>query len=196
MFSERGGEMKRFALIMVVLTGLAVGCGSDGGGSASGQSSPRPIEEDASKASSPQDPGALEGTWSTGVVTRAEIEAMLREQGLEKWIQPLRGTPEGDPIADRSVYTLTIRGGNWDLDTEANGKAPVPMDFGGQYEIDGDTVTNEHAGEGFNTYRWEVNGDTLTLIWLDTNFGPSYGDIPEEVLQRAIYQTVPFERQS
>lgn len=185
--------MRRLALMLVVLTAVAAGCGSSGE-SASGSPSPSTQAEASPTPASEHKKSPLEGTWRTGTVTLAEVEAMLREAGLQKWIQPFRTLPEEDPVAEENVFTLTIRAGNWDLDWEADGATPVPVDFGGHYEIEGNRVTNFHHDDS-NTFRWSVDGDTLTLTWLETTFG-RYRGIPEEVLQRATYQTAPFKRQS
>jgi hypothetical protein len=39
-----------------------------------------------------------------------------------------------------------------------------------------------------------VDGDTLTLTWLETTYG-DYKGIPEEVFQTAFYMSGEFEKQ-
>jgi hypothetical protein len=48
---------------------------------------------------------------------------------------------------------------------------------------------------GTNTFRWSIDGDTLTLEWVATTL-PDYQNIPEEVFQRVLYMTETFERQA
>jgi hypothetical protein len=55
-------------------------------------------------------------------------------------------------------------------------------------------VEKTHA-TGVTTYRWSVDGDTLTLEWLSTTEPPVEG-IPDEVFGRALYMTQPFTRQN
>ena len=56
--------------------------------------------------------------------------------------------------------------------------------------MDGDTVVVSHGADS-NTYRWSVEGGVLELTWLETTY-PPYKGIPEEVFQRALYETADF----
>jgi hypothetical protein len=180
----------------VLLTGLAVLTAACGGGtddSASDQSPAAPAEATASPEASEDQASALEGTWRTGTVTEADIETTLRDAGLEKWIQRLRALPPSDPPAESNVFILEIHEGKWDLYWEADGKAAEPVDYDAQYEVDGDTVVVSHESD-FNEYRWAVDGDKLTLTWLDTTY-EGYKGIPEEVFQTALYESDAFAKQ-
>jgi hypothetical protein len=126
-------------------------------------------------------------------VSEADIEATLREAGLEEWIQPLRDVPATDPPADSNVFILEIGEGKWDLSWERDGGPAEPLDFDAQYEVDGETVMVSHEDD-FNRYRWSVDGDTLTLEWVETTYG-DYRGIPEEVFQTAFYMSGGFEKQ-
>jgi hypothetical protein len=69
----------------------------------------------------------------------------------------------------------------------------VPIDYDAEYEIDGDTVVFHHS-DGSNTYRWQVDHNTLTLHFVRSTL-PDYRGIPDEVFQRALYMTDAFTRQ-
>ena len=184
--------MKLATVILLSLAALVSGCRSESERPESAMSPAAPSAADPSATSS-DEASLLEGTWRTDVITEAEIEVSLRDAGLDKWIEPLRGLPAGDPPAESNVFILEIGQGTWDLSWESNGAAAEPIDFDAQYEVDGSTVKVSHEAD-FNTYRWSIDGDTLTLTWLDTTYG-SYEGIPEEVFQRAFYMTGRFERQ-
>ena len=182
------------------LVALLVACGSTGvpgaAASPSGavESPTEPVvSASPSAAASADEAAALEGTWRTGTVSEADIEATLRKAGLEEWIEPLANLPAADPPAESNVFILRIDSGLWDLSWEPDGGVAQEIDYGATYELDGDTVVVSH-GEDYNTYRWSVDGDTLELEWLDTTYG-GYQGIPEEVFQRAFYQTAEFDKQ-
>ena len=92
-----------------------------------------------------------------------------------------------------TVLTLTIEDGTWDLYGKSGGGQPAPIDYDAEYEIDGDTVVFHHS-DGSNTYRWQVDHDTLTLHFVQSTL-PGYRGIPDEVFQRALYMTEAFTRQ-
>jgi hypothetical protein len=56
--------------------------------------------------------------------------------------------------------------------------------------VDGDEVVVTHSN-GSNTFRWEIEGDTLTLEHVATTM-PPYEGIPDPVFQRALYMTADF----
>ena len=136
---------------------------------------------------------ALEGTWRTGTVSEADIEATLRKSDLEEWVKPLRALPASNPPVGSNVFILEIQAGKWDLYWEPDGGAAEQLDFDASYEVDGDMVVVSHEGDS-NTYRWSMDGDTLTLKRVDTTYG-SYKGIPEEVFQTAFYMSREFEKQ-
>jgi hypothetical protein len=182
----------RRIIASLMLIVVSVGCASDG------TPETPPSQAPATAPSSPSSPGAsgdagsaLEGTWRTDPVSEADIEATLRDAGLQRWIQRLRELPDAAAPVDSNVFVLEIRDGRWDLYWEADGTAPERLDYDAAYEVDGDTVTVSHEGD-FNRYRWSVVGDTLSLTWLDTTYG-GYEGIPEKVFQTAFYMTATFE---
>ena len=127
-------------------------------------------------------------------MSESDIEETLREAGLGKWIQPLRKLPANAAPVESNVFVLEIAGGRWDLYWEPDGAAADQLDYDASYEVDGQTVTVSHEGD-FNKYRWSVDGNGLTLTWVDTTYG-DYQGIPEEVFQTAFYMTTEFERQA
>jgi len=134
----------------------------------------------------------LEGAWRTGPVTPGDMEETLRAAGLGKWVRGFLEA-EGDQPAE-TVFVLEVQDGRWDLFREEDGAAAEPLDYDATYEVDGDTVVVSHEGDT-NTYRWSVEGDTLTIEWIETTY-PDLGGVPEEVFQRAFYQSGTFERQA
>lgn len=150
---------------------------------------PAPSSVPSAETASP-----LEGSWRTEAVTLPDMEETLRTAGLHEWLQPFRALPDDEIPHGSNVFILTIQDGRWDLDRIRDGGTAFPIDYGHAYEIDGDTVTVNLGDGAFNRYRWRVDGDVLRLEWIETNLGPYLG-IPEEVMQRAVYMSAPFERQ-
>jgi hypothetical protein len=132
----------------------------------------------------------LEGTWQAGPVSLEDTEATLRRYGLGRWVKDYR---DNAPFFGDTVLTLTIEDGAWNLYGSSGGGQPAPIDYNADYEIDGDTVVFEHH-DGSNTYRWQVDLDTLTLHFVKTTL-PGYRGIPDEVFQRALYMTAVFTKQ-
>lgn len=128
----------------------------------------------------------LEGTWRTGPISPRDAEATLRQFGLAQWIEPFRPVA---PFGADIVLILDI-GEEWDLYGMAKGQPREEIDYDADYRVRGDKVDVIHSA-GFNTFRWSVDGDTLTLEWLSTTI-PSSSGIPEDVFQRALYMTEAF----
>ncbi len=168
------------AIAAVAASTLLVGCGSHD----STPATEAPATSEAPAASSP-----LEGTWRTEPMSLRDVEATLRQQGFEEWIEKFRKSP---PISQVTVLDLSIEGGQWNLYGESDA-GRVPIDYDAEYEIDGDTVTFHHS-DGSNTHRWTVDGDTLSLEFVKGTM-PPYEGIPDEVFQRALYMTETFTRQ-
>ncbi len=184
--------MQRMTVAVMSLAVLAAGC-SSGGGSGD-EASPSAPPESSASPTAPSDPAsALAGTWRTGDISEADIEAALRKAGLGQWVKPLRALPANDPPVASNVFILEIDAGRWDLYWEPDGGAAEQLDFDASYEVEGDMVEASHEGDS-NTYRWAVDGDTLTLRWVGTTYG-SHKGIPEEVFQTAFYMSGEFEKQ-
>ena len=172
---------------------LVVGCGSEGstpataspdGGASTSATSGEPVPSQTPAAS------PLEGSWQTGPITLEETEATVRRHGLGRYVKDYR---ENAPFFGDTVLTLTVENGAWDLYGKSGSGQPAPIDYDADYEIDGDTVVFHHS-DGSNTYRWQVDHDTLTLHFVQSTL-PSYRGIPDEVFQRALYMTEAFTRQ-
>ncbi len=134
----------------------------------------------------------MEGSWQAGPLSLKDTEATIRRYGLGRYAKDYR---ENSPFfGDDTVLTLTIENGAWDLYGKSGGGEPVPIDYNAEYEIDGDTVVFHHS-DGSNTYRWQVDHETLTLHFVKSTL-PGYRGIPDEVFQRALYMTSTFTRQS
>lgn len=132
----------------------------------------------------------LEGTWRAGPISLEETEATIRRHGLGRYVKDYR---DNAPFFGDTVLTLTIENGAWDLYGITDGGQPAPIDYDADYEVDGDAVVFHHS-DGSNTYRWQVDHDTLTLHFAESTM-PGYRGIPDEVFQRALYMTSTFTRQ-
>jgi hypothetical protein len=178
----------RSAVVVVAATSMLVGCGSDdperSGGKPESPTSTAPT-------STPTAAAELEGSWRAGPISLEDSEATLRRHGLARYVEDYR---KNAPFSGDTLLTLTIEDGAWDLYGESGGGQPEPIDYDAEYEIDGDTVVFHHS-DGSNTYRWSVDGDTLTLEFVESTL-PGYKGIPDEVFQRALYMTAAFTRQS
>ncbi len=172
----------RPAVAVVASSILLAACGSDGTlSSATPAASPTKV--------SPQVESSLEGTWQAGPVRVDETVATLHRHGLGRWVEDYRAHA---PFTGDTVLTLTIEEGAWNLYGASTGQEPQPIDYDAEYEIDGDTVVFHHS-DGSNTYRWEVQLDTLRLRFVRSTL-PGYRGIPDEVFQRALYTTETFSR--
>ena len=184
--------MHRMTVAVMSLAVLVAGC-SSGGGSEDEASPSAPSEISASPTASADQTSALEGTWRTGDISEADIETALRKADLGQWVKPLRALPANDPPVASNVFILEIHAGTWDLYWEPDGGTAEQLDFDASYKVNGDMVVASHEGDS-NTYRWSVDGKTLTLSWVDTTYG-SHKGIPEEVFQTAFYMAGEFEKQ-
>ena len=179
--------MKRLVVLLVVATPmLLLACGSDDPTPATASPSARAGTSAASEAPAGS---PLEGNWRTGPIAVRDAEATLRRHGLAQWVDEFRKTP---PFTEVTVLDLSIEDGQWNLYGESeDGREPI--DYDAEYEIDGTTVVFHHS-DGSNTYRWAVDGDTLSLAFVRSTL-PGYQGIPDEVFQRALYMTEPFTKQ-
>jgi hypothetical protein len=178
--------MRKLGALLVTVMALAA-CGSDDDttatdAGASGGSTTSSEPDAASPAA------ALEGTWRTEPISLADAEKTLRAHGLEDWIVSFRANA---PFEDGTVLILDI-GEEWDLYGQTGGAEPVEIDYDAAVEIDGGEVTFTHS-DGANTYRWQVQDDTLMLEFVESTL-PDFEGVPEEVYQRALYMTSAFTR--
>ncbi len=166
---------------------VLAGCGSD---QADTTAENTPRAEASPAESPPNEASPLEGAWVTGSLSKRDAEKTLRGNGLAKWIARFRPL---SPVADDTVLVLQI-GDQWDLYRQVKGGPREEVDYNAEYSVEGNKVEVIHSA-GSNTFRWSVDGDVLSLVWLKTTIPPSEG-VPEEVFQRALYMTSHFERQS
>ena len=131
------------------------------------------------------------GTWRTDPITVADMVKTLRKAGLADSIP---GFKRNAPVSDAPTELVLEIGddGTWDLHGQPEGGSREEIDYDAQYQVQGDTVVVSHEGES-NTHRWSVSDDVLSLSWIKTTYGPHKG-IPEEVFQRALYETAEFHR--
>jgi hypothetical protein len=166
---------------------LLVGCGGSEEGT---QATSSPAPPTTASAEPSESVSELEGTWQTSVVSQSDAEAALRRYGLAEWIKEFRPLA---PFPDDTVLTLDIHEGEWNLYGEPKGGARQEIDYDAEYVVNGNEVKKIHA-TGETTYRWSVQGDTLTLEWLKSTEPPFEG-VPDEVFGTALYMTTDFERQ-
>jgi len=176
--------------VIVAAVGISVllaGCGSDEETITSSQDESSPTASVTGSATpSPEALSPLEGTWRTGPISPRDAEATLRQFGLAQWIEPFRPVA---PFGADTVLILEI-GEEWDLYGMAKAQPREEIDYNADFQVHGNKVDVIHSA-GFNTFRWSVDGDALTLEWLSTTI-PSTDGIPEEVFQRALYMTEEF----
>jgi hypothetical protein len=165
---------------------LLASCGSDEGT----RTAPEEPSTTATPPTSPAAASALEGTWRTSPISPRDAEATLRRYGLAKWIKRFRPVT---PFAVETTLILDIKDGEWDLYGKPRGQPRQEIDYDAEYVVRGNEVDKVHA-TGATTYRWSVDGDTLTLEWLQST-EPLYEGIPDEVFSRALYMTRDFKRQ-
>jgi hypothetical protein len=164
---------------------LLVGCGgSDEGAQTAASTAPSTTGTVESSGSE------LEGAWQTGVVSQSDMEAAVRRNGLAEWIKKFRPVT---PFADDSVLILDLHEGEWDLYRQPIGGVREEIDYDAEYVVERNEVRKIHA-TGETTYRWSVQGDTLTLEWLKSTEPPVEG-VPDQVFSTALYMTTDFERQ-
>ena len=194
MFQTQLNAALRLLVAAAATSILLVGCGSED--STPATASP---DDGASTSATSEVPttsqapavSPLEGSWQAGPISLKETEATVRRHGLGRWVKDYRANA---PFFGDTVLILTIEDGAWDLYGKSGGGQPVPIDYDAEYEIDGDTVVFHHS-DGSNTYRWQVDHDTLTLHFVESTL-PGYRGIPDEVFQRALYMTATFNRQN
>ena len=168
---------------------LAGGCGSSD--ESEEPTAAAETTETAAPAPAADTASPIDGTWSTKPLRRRHLIATLRRHGLAEYIDEFKqAAPSADPP---TRYVLELAEGKWDLYGEPVGGSREPLDYDSTFKVKGGTVTASHEGES-NTYAWQIDGDTLTLAWRDTTYAPR-GGLPEEVMQRALYQSAAFRRQ-
>lgn len=149
------------------------------------------VDEPASTGATMEAPAGspLEGAWQAGPISLKETEATIRRHGLGRYVDDYRANA---PFFGDTLLILTIENGAWDLYGESGGSQPAPIDYDADYKIDDDTVVFHHS-DGSNTYRWQVDHDTLSLHFVGSTM-PGYRGVPDEVFQRALYMTEVFKR--
>jgi len=161
------GHTKRLVAFLALAIGFAA-CGS------STDDDARSVATAPTRTTTTPSPtaNAMEGTWRTEAITVDDMTRTLRDHDLAKWV---RRFEKNAPIGDAPTrLILELRDGDWNLSGEPQGGAPEGIDTDSRYEIDGDRIVASHEGDS-NTYRWSVRGDSLTLTWQKTSYGPYKG---------------------
>jgi hypothetical protein len=166
------------ALAVALLAAILTACGEDDEGA---QQPAQTSEQAASR---------LEGTWQTGPITPRDVEATLRRHDLTNRIKRFR---TNSPISEPTILILHLKDGEWDLYGKPATGPRQNIDYNAKFVVKGHEVEKIHA-TGVATYRWAVNGSSLTFAWLRDTEPPSKG-IPDRVFSTALYMTQPFERQ-
>jgi hypothetical protein len=192
-----GTEISPMSVRVPILAAVAVlvaGCGSGAAPSAT------PTAATVTPSAAPTAPAvtanatptatttALETVWHTNLVTQDDMRAALQAAGLQEWIQPFLSRV----AAQQNVFTLRVLNGRWVQYWSKDG-GPAEENDSGPYTITGDQVTVSHDDGGSDTYRWAVDGDTLTVTFLTDTFPPADG-IPERVYQTAFYMASSWLR--
>lgn len=176
--------------VSVAVIGIAFllpGCGSE----KAATPPPATAQQSSSTTTTSSEPAApLEGTWRTAPISPRDVEATLRRFGLAKWIEQFRPLM---PLGANTTLILDLHEGEWDLYGESPNGRREEIDFDAGYVVKGDSVEKIHY-TGVTTYRWSLDGDTLTLEFVESTEPPS-GGVPDEVYSHALYMTREFERQ-
>ena len=151
------------AVAVAAISMLLVGCGDRGlrdpdDGSAPDERASTSATSEAPTSEAPARVARWKAAGGPAPISLEETEATVRRHGLGRWVEDYRANA---PFSGDTVLTLTIEDGAWDLYGESGGGQPEPIDYDAEYEIDGDTVVFHHS-DGSNTYRWQVDHDTLT----------------------------------
>jgi hypothetical protein len=132
----------------------------------------------------------VDGTWQTDPITTADqaraitsagfprrfVDAFLRDQGERRTIR----------------YSITFEDGVFTTHAAADGGANQGLD-NGSYEVRDDRLILRPFSGGSTTYRFAVDGDSLSLELLVDTQAP-YRGIPDEVFVRGIYLVAPFTK--
>jgi hypothetical protein len=177
----------KLSVAVIGIAFLLAGCGSK---EAATPSAPPAQQSSPTTTASSESASPLEGTWRTAPISPPDAEATLRRYGLEKWIKPFRPLM---PFEANTTLILDLHEGEWDLYGESADGRREEIDYDAGYVVEGDKVEKIHY-TGVTTYRWSMDGDTLTIEFLETTEPPIEG-VPDEVFSRALYMTREFERQ-
>ena len=160
---ENGGRQVRMLGVVLVAVALALaGCGSDDEEEAAPPTTTDQSEGAATTSAGEATP--LDGTWRTEPITLDDMaRRTLREQGLGKWVDEFE---KNAPISDAPTTLILDVKGDWDLNGQAEGGGPQPVDYDAEYKVMGDTVVVTHA-DGSRTLGWSISGDVLELTSLE-----------------------------
>jgi hypothetical protein len=134
----------------------------------------------------------LTGTWATGNVTCEQKNAALDKAGFTAAQLDAAGwdpTCAGDPVPP---FTLRFASGR--LVIFLNGSD----EWNGRYEVsDEDTFLAGDSETLYITYKFAISGTQLTIDMVANDFPGADAQVQlgEDVMQTAIYESVPFVRQ-
>jgi hypothetical protein len=176
--------------IAIILIGLVTTACSGGTVSPSAMRPSHPAASaspTAAPSASPRSP--LEGTWTTRVITCAEMMAAVREAGLTDaqitasgWTCPAEAGRELIRFAAGHLVSF-----NHDGSVGWNGRYRI---------IDDETFEAGDNGTYYITYHYALDGDKLTIEVIKDDY-PATGIalLGDQVAQIAGYNTAPYTRQ-
>ena len=185
--------VRRWRALAVVLAGLTLtaACGtssSDDGTEATSTSTPT-TEESATEVATEGKVSPIDGTWATATIGAGDFRRALARQGLGEYADHFVSD-----MGNEVDLTLEISDAFWTLSSSSNGRPPSVTDRG-TFTMQGERVlVRPHSG-GENLFRWNVDGDELTLKLVSTT-EPPYEGVPAETYQRGLYTTSSFQRAS
>ena len=131
---------------------------------------------------SPIEMTSLEGTWRSGKVTLEDIAKEFSEEEA-------RTVFETNGASRYIINFLRLTGTRWHATVSVDGR-PQEGAQEGSFEIDGDRIYMGEPGfEGTYTYRYVLDGDSLTIRLLESTAPPE-----DDVFQYAHYEAEPFVR--
>lgn len=171
-------------ILCLILT--ACGGTGDGSGDAAPDRSP--------SASVMTDTEGLEGTWRSGEVTIQDLYAAGRSLGLSR--SETRAEFWG-PLSELPLtFQVAIQDGRW-FQTQVNEGGVEEFGWDGTYEVVDETTVVATDPCGSITYRYELEGDILTVDMLEGKnecAGAGGQGVGELLAQTLIYESTPFTR--
>jgi hypothetical protein len=130
----RRGWLRVSVLAVACVSALAA-CSSATGHSSASTTAPKPPV--TSTGGSPAQAASLiEGTWQTGSVSVDQMVSVLRDAGLQKWVQPFRARAG---VGQTNVFWLTVADGLWHEEYSKDGGGFSDFDDA-TYQVQGNMV--------------------------------------------------------
>jgi len=155
------------------------------GNSAPPSASSAPAETTPDVQSSP-----LDGTWSTGQMSMADVAAHLATTNLTQWVEPFMRVDGIAAMTTPVMYTVKLASGQLTLIGQV-GETPARRYDLASYAVVDDYLTITGSNGCAGVFRWQLAGEQLHLSLLSDDC-PPYDGVPDEVFMKAYYETRPL----